>query len=479
MVHQIVYKMSSISGKPSPFTKMKQAYWEARQSFIKSMGQREDGHIISSDHELDVRLELLQAADSYFNTLMRVIRNYSKANDYLVKTEENLGLYLIEHGTKDTTAAGKVMCMSGKAINKAARRHSQLKEYLVNLFNEVETFQFHATADALQTVGKMEKARKSYRSGLLWLKNESRDLDPDVVKKLRTFKKVQEHIKFLKVKFDGVKLESMQKIDLYLLSRTNLFSYALVPYSKSFKKTCKNSLLFMDYTLKNIPLCLTYKFVTVKELNQYSKLFQTAFQQQLYSERASKKQKNRSQKKVRPSSAESNAYPLPSHAGDFELSQKDRTVPLQPNATSADRLIDLKGIDQPTMEENSKRSPKYSDDLLSLNFEEFRPKFIVNGWFSKQSDAMNMQRSFAGSTSQGIPMMEKNDLDFWSLIQSYEQASKLLETDNPTIKNSDIISPQQCSSISNYKWSDILVQFDPFTDETSICNDKSEDLEAC
>lgn len=73
----------------------------------------------------------------------------------------------------------------------------QLKKYrllvrgsLVRLLQEVSTFRQRALSDCALTIQRMQTARTEYRAALLWLKDISQDLDPDVNKRLDKFRKV-------------------------------------------------------------------------------------------------------------------------------------------------------------------------------------------------------------------------------------------------------------------------------------------------
>ncbi|GIX92357.1 islet cell autoantigen 1-like protein [Caerostris extrusa] len=159
-----------ICDNSSVATKIQQAYWEAKRNFTKSLGNREDDHLIASDSDLDTRIEFLEAADFNFNALLGILVKYNKALLNLMKAEDALGTALIEYGVKDTTKAGKLMAISGKCLSRGANRRSSLKTLIMKLYYEIETFQFKATVDVLQTIQRMERSRKSYRSGLMWMK---------------------------------------------------------------------------------------------------------------------------------------------------------------------------------------------------------------------------------------------------------------------------------------------------------------------
>lgn len=80
----------------------------------------------------------------------------------------------------------------------------------------------------------MEKARADYRGSLLWMKTVSEELDPDAYKRLEKFRTVQAQVKRNKARFDKLKLDCLQKIDLLAASRCNLFSQVLFTVPISF-----------------------------------------------------------------------------------------------------------------------------------------------------------------------------------------------------------------------------------------------------
>ena len=61
---------------------------------------------------------------------------------------------------------------------------------LVRLYQEVETFRSRAVADTHLTITKMEKARTEYRAKMMWMADVSKELDPDLNKKLDKFREV-------------------------------------------------------------------------------------------------------------------------------------------------------------------------------------------------------------------------------------------------------------------------------------------------
>jgi hypothetical protein len=160
--------------------------------------------------------------------------------------ESEMSRFLKSQSTYDTkTKAGKMMAAVAKAQNFSSQQRAGLRLPLVRLFNEVETFRNRAVTDTYLTVRKMENARTEYRGALLWMKNISMELDPDTTKKLEKFRRVQAQVKKTKTKFDRLKSDVQQKIDLLAASRCNMFSHVLVNYQR-------NLILFWEKAAKTM-----------------------------------------------------------------------------------------------------------------------------------------------------------------------------------------------------------------------------------
>lgn len=152
--------------------------------------------------------------------------------------------FLKSQSTFDTrTRAGKMMSAVSKGQHFSSQQRMLLRLPLVRLANEVDTFRAQAIKDTLMTVRKMEQARTEYRGALLWMRNVSTELDPDTGNKLEKFRRVQSQVKRTKARFDRLKGDVIQKIDLLAASRCNMFSHALVNYQQTlilfWQKTAK------------------------------------------------------------------------------------------------------------------------------------------------------------------------------------------------------------------------------------------------
>ncbi|GFX22074.1 islet cell autoantigen 1-like protein [Trichonephila clavipes] len=471
--------------KPSVATKIQQAYWEAKRNFINSLGNRDDDCLLANDLDLDTRIEFLQAADHNFNTLLAVLLKYNKALANLMATEEALASALIEYGIKDSTRAGKLMSTCGKSVNRGANRKFSLKTLIMKLFHEVQTFQFKATVDVLQTVAKMEKSRKSYRAGLMWMKNESQTLDPDVSKKLQKFKKVQEHIRNLKVRFDRSKLEVMQKIDLYLFSRCNLFSQTLVQYRKTFCKVSKNSAISTKYAMQNIPYCFSYKFEVLKELNDFSNMPKVCLEYQFKSAQnymnlpkiftkldPDSSPDTRNWKNVSPDSKNIPSQSAIRKKATFLDQVSSDIANTESNVTHADQLINLNDEEQiktrsnfsSCTPENDQLSRKYSEDLLSLDFVPNQSTINFQG-IGDNNEFRNELENCMNLLDFQAPQTNSSELQFWSLMENFKNVSD----NSPLIPDCEFNQNENREDSTFSYLENVLSEFDPFSGEKASC----------
>lgn len=62
----------------SPMTKMQHQYWLTKQALSRKLGKKEDECIVSSDAELDAKLELFRSIQDSCCYLQRVIDKYQE-----------------------------------------------------------------------------------------------------------------------------------------------------------------------------------------------------------------------------------------------------------------------------------------------------------------------------------------------------------------------------------------------------------------
>ncbi|XP_008515606.2 islet cell autoantigen 1-like protein isoform X2 [Equus przewalskii] len=226
-------------GQPRPednqsvVNRMQKKYWKTKQVFIKATGKKEDEHVVASDAELDAKLEVFHSIQETCTELLKIVEKYQLRLNVISEEENELGLFLKFQAERDTTQAGKMMDATGKALCSSAQQRLALCTPLSRLKQEVATFSQRAVSDTLMTIHRMEQARTEYRGALLWMKDVSQELDPDTLKQLEKFRKVQIQVRNSKTSFEKLKMDVCQKVDLLGASRCNMLSHALTTYQRT------------------------------------------------------------------------------------------------------------------------------------------------------------------------------------------------------------------------------------------------------
>ncbi|XP_066986111.1 islet cell autoantigen 1 [Macrobrachium rosenbergii] len=250
----------------STFGKVQKQFWFTKSAVIRKLGKKEDEHVVASDAELDAKIELFKAIESSTKELQVLLADYQNKICVMAQEENAMGRLLKEYGKQDRSRAGKMMTAVGKSLSYTAQQRVALRNPLVRLFQEVDTFQTRAVEDTLCTVTEMEKIRTEYRGALMWMKNISQDFNPDQYHQLEKFREVQGIVKQKKAKFDRIKLKSLQKIDLLAASRCNMFSHALIVYQNNLITFSEKTSKTLSSVAGNFKGYQPYDFQVIKEL---------------------------------------------------------------------------------------------------------------------------------------------------------------------------------------------------------------------
>lgn len=247
---------------------MQQQYWVTKKSVLRKLGGKEDDCVVSSDAELDAKLELFRSISDSCVQLQRVIDIYQERLCYLAQEENALGRYLKECGKNEKNqSAAQIMETAGKALAYTGRQRLNIRPPLVRLHHEVETFRGRAVSDTRDTVSDMEKVRTEYRAALSWMKSASPKLDPDTGRGLESFRKAQTCVRASKTNFDRLMLACLQKVDLLAAARCNMFSHALVGYQKTLVDFSGEASKVLNIAVGKIDKgTVPYDFMTVPEL---------------------------------------------------------------------------------------------------------------------------------------------------------------------------------------------------------------------
>uniref|UniRef100_A0A452V8H1 Islet cell autoantigen 1 n=1 Tax=Ursus maritimus TaxID=29073 RepID=A0A452V8H1_URSMA len=350
----------------SVVNKMQQKYWETKQAFIKATGKKEDEHVVASDADLDAKLELFHSIQRTCLDLSKAIVLYQKRICFLSQEENELGKFLRSQGFQDKTRAGKMMQATGKALCFSSQQRLSLRNPLCRFHQEVETFRHRAISDTWLTVNRMEQCRTEYRGALLWMKDVSQELDPDLYKQMEKFRKVQTQVRLAKKSFDKLKMDVCQKVDLLGASRCNLLSHMLATYQTTLLHFWEKTSHTMAAIHESFKGYQPYEFTTLKSLQDpMKKLIE----------------KEERKKITQQESAEATAEE-PTEDGESVLSALDKSS--THNACS-DELLDMKPEEACLGPMAGTPDPEGADkdDLLLLS-EIFNASSLDEGEFSKE-----------------------------------------------------------------------------------------------
>ncbi|XP_028611782.1 islet cell autoantigen 1 isoform X1 [Grammomys surdaster] len=389
----------------SVVNKMQQKYWETKQAFIKATGKKEDEHVVASDADLDAKLELFHSIQRTCLDLSKAIVLYQKRICFLSQEENELGKFLRSQGFQDKTRAGKMMQATGKALCFSSQQRLALRNPLCRFHQEVETFRHRAISDTWLTVNRMEQYRTEYRGALLWMKDVSQELDPDLYKQMEKFRKVQTQVRLAKKNFDKLKMDVCQKVDLLGASRCNLLSHMLATYQTTLLHFWEKTSHTMAAIHESFKGYQPYEFTTLKSLQDpIKKLVEKEGKK---SSRREKREAVAKEPRQLISLEDENQHKESStcktEEGKSVLSPIDKSSTHDACSGPIDELLDVKpeegqkeirrkGLDTPVLPENTCLGPMAGtpepesgdkDDLLLLN-EIFSTSCLDEGEFSRE-----------------------------------------------------------------------------------------------
>lgn len=249
---------------------MQHQFWVTKKAVQRKLGSKEDHCVVSSDIELDLKLNLFDSIAETTQSLYRVLDMYQERMTSLAMEETQLGKFLKEHGkTTQLSGSGKRMSTAGKAISYSGQQRMTLRSPLVRLYSELDTFRSRAVADTQATINAMERDRTEYRASLSWMKSIT--LDPENDRGLEKFRKAQQTVRTSKDRFDQKSLDCLEKIDLLAAARCNMFSHVLVAYQKAmevFAHKTYETFKIASKILENEP---HYAFSILRDLTQAEK----------------------------------------------------------------------------------------------------------------------------------------------------------------------------------------------------------------
>lgn len=389
--------------------------------------------MVASDYDLDNKIELFEFIKTSSSDLLKTINKYQERQLKLSFEENELSEFLKEYSNSITQKSSKdaidvckcLMKTISSIMRYSSKQRLQLQVPLDRLYNEIETYLKHAAKDTQETIKKMEATRTDYRGALLWIKDISQDLDPDLnMKRLEKYRRIQAQVKFSKEKFDLNKQNTLDKIDLFTASRSNMYSNVILAYLNNLCSYSRHLNNLFSQVANSINVNqLNYEFNVVKELNQI------VLNDQI-----------------------------------DENKDKSNIIDDKSNETSNDVLVDL---NEPSQFASNETEASSNDDF---DFEkEWNNLFSNEESPSKQNDEIPL---IDLNTSTSVP---NNDDGFSVFNDLFNKNSNDLFVDNKT--NNEFNEYKKTESTNNrQKWFDLFVDLDPLNNQ-SLLNDlgKNED----
>lgn len=197
---------------------MQHQLWLARQTVLRRLGSPEDACVVSSDAELDAKLELFRSISDSSALLQRLAGEQRDKSSALAHEEASLGGFLREAAALNGGDASRALARAGKTISYLGAQRGTQRTPLLRLQRELDTFRGRGVSDTRATVSHMENARQSYRAALSWMKAASAKLDPDTGAGLHQYRKAQAQVRQSKALFDKLTLDCLQKVFSFFIS---------------------------------------------------------------------------------------------------------------------------------------------------------------------------------------------------------------------------------------------------------------------
>ncbi|KAK2536348.1 Ica1 [Columba guinea] len=385
------YDQYAQSQEKSVVNKMQQKYWKTKQTLIKVTGKKEDEHVVASDADLDAKLELFHSIQRTCMELLKAIELYQKRICFLSQEESELGKFLRSQGSQDKTRAGKMMKATGKALCFSSQQRLALRAPLSRLHQEVETFRYQAISDTWLTVNRMEQYRTEYRGALLWMKDVSQELDPDLYKQMEKFRKVQAQVRHAKLNFDKLKTDVCQKVDLLGASRCNLLSNVLTTYQTTLLHFWEKTSHTMAAIHESFKGYQPYEFTMLKSLQDpVNKLTEKAGKEDMQIESTKTIQDQESQLISLDEDSHSKESNYSADDGKDVISTLQGNCNHKQNSGAIDDLLDLQPAGNASKDQFVKSLESESgdkDDMVLLN-EILNASSLDEGEFSKEWTAV-------------------------------------------------------------------------------------------
>lgn len=121
-------------------------FWITKKTVQRKLGTKEDAHIISSDADLDAKIEVYKSIASTSFELGKIIDQLQERLCILSQEECVFGRFLKEAGKRSKTT-GQSITNTGKAVSYSGQQRMCVRVPLLRLHHEVEVFRSRAVCD--------------------------------------------------------------------------------------------------------------------------------------------------------------------------------------------------------------------------------------------------------------------------------------------------------------------------------------------
>ncbi|CAJ0927307.1 unnamed protein product, partial [Mesorhabditis belari] len=253
-------------------TKLKRHYWTAKQMIRTKMGKKEDELLTASDADLDAQLSLFNSIKTTSDLLLEAAHYYHGFLLDAAHAENGVGKFLKDRGKlQRREETKKVMIAVGRAFLFASHQRAAICNPLLRFYEELCVFNERAIFDCGQTAEAAERCRTEYRGSLLWMKQESDELEPTNRRQMERFREVQTTVRLNKERLDRLKEDTLQKVELLSASRSHLLSHLLGRYLELLTTYYQKTSTIYATLAKNLSVYDHYDFEILTELIEPSR----------------------------------------------------------------------------------------------------------------------------------------------------------------------------------------------------------------
>lgn len=248
------------------FSKIETKYWTTKQKVLEKFGHEQDSFVVSCDSELDARLIWFEHNEMALANLIKVLKDFIKKFELLTVNQDKIVDFFKHYSRLELNKVGKMMTSIGNLVMANSLEKDVVKNPIVRMLNDLETFYNHAISDCKISIHNMEVARTQYRATMLWMADSSKELDPEAFKKMSKYRNAQINVKKARDNFERLKNDIIEKICILSTSRTTMLIQSAVEQHQKFHEMHSRMADHYEKILTYYSGPISYKFETLKNI---------------------------------------------------------------------------------------------------------------------------------------------------------------------------------------------------------------------